>query len=97
MLATRILSRGNIVILIDGQSLINNVLPFCKQELLISEIHDEFCKAFKKKNVCIAKYNQIALKEFFIKVLNMDCTEDYLKSVVEMCITRSIIIDCDLY
>lgn len=96
MTATRLVNTSNITLRLSGAILIDNVLPYCKEELLTSEVHEEFTKAFKKDSNSIVKYNQLALKYFLARVLNLDYQKDFLQSVIEMCVTRSIIVDCEL-
>lgn len=96
MLATRIVTRSTIVVRLSGSILIDTVLPYCKSDMLTSEVHDEFVKAFHKDSYSIVKYNQVALKQFFSRVLDLSATDDFIKAVIEMCITKAIIIDCEL-
>lgn len=96
MLATRIYTRSTIVVRLSGVILIDTVLPYCREDLLTSEVHEQFVKAFKKDSHSIVKYNQVALKQFFSRVLDLNTSSDFIKAVIEMCITKAIIIDCEL-
>lgn len=96
MLASRIVTRSTIVVRLSGSILIDTVLPYCKPDMLTSELHEEFTKAFHKDSFSIVKYNQIALKQFFAHVLDFNTSDDFIKAVIEMCITKAIIIDCEL-
>lgn len=96
MLATRIVTRSTIVVRLSGAILIDTVLPYCKSDMLTSEVHEEFVKAFHKDSYSIVKYNQVALKQFFAHVLDFNTSDDFIKAVIEMCITKAIIIDCEL-
>ena len=96
MTATRIITRSSIVVGLSGSILIDTVLPYCKSDMLTSEVHEEFIKAFKKDSFSIVKYNQEALKKFFSRVLDLNTSNDFIKAVIEMCITKAIIIDCEL-
>ena len=96
MLATRIVTRSSIIVSLSGAILIDTVLPYCKPDMLTSEVHEEFVKAFNKDSFSIVKYNQIALKQFFAHVLDFNTSDDFIKAVIEMCITKAIIIDCEL-
>ena len=96
MLATRIVTTSSIVVRLSGAILIDTVLPYCKPDLLTSEVHEEFINAFKKDSYSIVKYNQVALKQFFSRVLDLNMSKDFIKAVIEMCITKAIIIDCEL-
>lgn len=96
MLASKLMNLSNITIRISGALLIDNVLPYCKKNLLTSEVYEEFVNAFNKDVNCIIKYNQVQLKKFFAKVLDMSYPDDMLQAIIELCITRAIIIDCAL-
>ena len=96
MLATRILTRSSIIVSLSGAIIIDTVLPYCKPDMLTSEVHEEFAKAFKKDSFSIVKYNQVALKQFFSRVLDLKASDEFIKAVIEMCITKAIIIDCEL-
>ena len=96
MLATRIVTTSSIVVRLSGAILIDTVLPYCREDMLTSEVHEEFIKAFKKDSYSIVKYNQVALKQFFSRVLDLNMSKDFIKAVIEMCITKAIIIDCEL-
>lgn len=96
MLATRLVTRSSIIVSLSGTILIDTVLPYCKADMLTSELHEEFVKAFKKDSFSIVKYNQVALKQFFSRVLDLEASDDFIKTVIEMCITKAIIIDCEL-
>lgn len=96
MLATRIVTTSSIVVRLSGAILIDTVLPYCRENMLTSEVHEEFVKAFKKDSYSIVKYNQVALKQFFSRVLDLNTSTDFIKAVIEMCITKAIIIDCEL-
>lgn len=96
MLAQRIVTASSIVLRLSGSILIDTVLPYCKSDMLTSEVHEEFIKDFHKDSSSIVKYNQVALKQFFSRVLDLSATDDFIKAVIEMCITKAIIIDCEL-
>ena len=96
MLATRIVTRSTIIVRLSGSILIDTVLPYCKPDMLTSEVHEEFVKAFNKDSFSIVKYNQVALKQFFAHVLDFNTSDEFIKAVIEMCITKAIIIDCEL-
>jgi len=96
MLATRLVTRSSIIVSLSGPILIGTVLPYCKPDMLTSEVHDEFAKAFKKDSYSIVKYNQVALKQFFSRVLDLEASDVFIKAVIEMSITKAIIIDCEL-
>ena len=96
MTATRIATISTIKVSLSGAILIDTVLPYCKPDLLTSEVHEEFVKAFKKDSYSIVKYNQAPLRQFFSRVLDLETSDDFIKSVIEMCVTKAIIIDCEL-
>lgn len=96
MMASSIVTRSSIIVRLSGAILIDSVLPYCKPDMLTSEVHEEFVKAFHKDSYSIVKYNQVALKQFFSRVLDLSATDDFIKAVIEMCITKAIIIDCEL-
>ena len=96
MLATRIVTRSTIIVRLSGSILIDTVLPYCKPDMLTSEVHEEFVKAFNKDSFSIVKYNQVSLKQFFAHVLDFNTSDEFIKAVIEMCITKAIVIDCEL-
>lgn len=96
MVATRIITLSSIVVGLSGPILIDTVLPYCKSDMLTSEVHNEFVNAFHKDSNSIVKYNQVALKQFFSRVLELNVSDDFIKAIIEMCITKAIIIDCEL-
>lgn len=96
MLASKLTNFSNITIRLSGALLVDNVFPYCNKNLLTSEIYDEFVNAFNKDVNCIVKYNQVQLKKFFAKVLDLSYPDDMLQAIIELCITRAIVIDCQL-
>ena len=96
MNASNLRTRTTIEIRLSGTQFIESVLPYCKEELLTSDIHSEFCKAFKKDSASVVKYNQLAIKTFMASVLDFRYSDDMIRAIVELCITKAIIIDCQL-
>lgn len=96
MVTQRIVTESSIVVRLSGAILIDTVLPYCRADMLTSEVHEEFVKAFHKDSYSIVKYNQVSLKQFFSRVLDLSASDDFIKAVIEMCITKAIIIDCEL-
>lgn len=79
---------------IDTQTFITAILPFCKQNLLTSELYDFLAKYMNCDCGQIIKYNQDGIKRFLIKVLNFDAyTVKQIKDIIEIALNKSIIID----
>ena len=96
MNASNLRTRSTIEIRLSGTQFIEAVLPYCKEELLTSDVHNAFCKAFKKDSASIVKYNQVAIRNFMASVLDFGYSDDMIRAIVELCITKAIIIDCQL-
>ena len=79
---------------IDTQTFITSILPFCKENLLTSELYDFLSKYMNCDCGQIIKYNQEGIKRFLIKVLNFEkYTVKQIKDIIEIALNKSIIID----
>ena len=79
---------------IDTQTFIASILPFCKQDLLTSELYEFLAKYMNCDCGQIIKYNQDGIKRFLIKVLDFDAyTVKQIKDIIEIALNKSIIID----
>lgn len=79
---------------IDTQTFITAILPFCKENLLTSELYDFLSKYMNCDCGQIIKYNQDGIKRFLIKVLDFDAyTVKQIKDIIEIALNKSIIID----
>ena len=83
-----------IEIKINTQTFVTTILPFCKQDLLISEVYDFLRKFINSDCGQIIKYNQEGIKLFLIKVLDFDTyTVKQIKDIIEIALNKSIIFD----
>ena len=79
---------------IDTQTFITTILPFCKQDLLTSEVYDFLAKYLKCDCGQIIKYNQEGIKLFLIRVLDFNAyTVKQIKDIIEIALNKSIIFD----
>ena len=79
---------------IDTQTFITAILPFCKENLLTSELYEFLAKYMNCDCGQIIKYNQEGIKRFLIKVLNFEkYTVKQIKDIIEIALNKSIIID----
>ena len=79
---------------IDTQTFIRTILPYCKENLLTSELHDFLAKYMKCDCGQIIKYNQEGIKRFLIKVLDFNAyTVKQIKDIIEIALNKSIIFD----
>lgn len=79
---------------IDTQTFIRTLLPFCKQDLLTSNVYDFLAKYMNCECGQIIKYNQEGIKRFLIKVLDFNLyTVKQIKDIIEIALNKSIIID----
>ena len=79
---------------IDTQTFIRTILPFCKQDMLTSEIYEFLAKYLNCDCGQIIKYNQDGLKRFLIKVLDFEAyTVKQIKDIIEIALNKSIIFD----
>ena len=79
---------------IDTQTFITAILPFCKENLLTSELYDFLSKYMNCDCGQIIKYNQDGIKRFLIKVLDFNVyTVKQIKDIIEIALNKSIIID----
>ena len=79
---------------IDTQTFILSILPFCKQDLLTSELYEFLAKYMNCDCGQIIKYNQDGIKRFLIKVLDFDAYNvKQIKDIIEIALNKSIIID----
>lgn len=84
----------SIEIKINTQTFITTILPFCKQDLLTSDVYDFLAKYLNCDCGQIIKYNQDGLKRFLIKVLDFDAyTVKQIKDIIEIALNKSIIFD----
>ena len=84
----------SIEIKINTQTFITTILPFCKQNLLTSEVYDFLAKYLNCDCGQIIKYNQDGIKRFLIKVLDFDAyTVKQIKDIIEIALNKSIIFD----
>lgn len=79
---------------INTQTFITTILPFCKQNLLTSEVYEFLAKYLNCDCGQIIKYNQDGIKRFLIKVLDFDAyTFKQIKDIIEIALNKSIIFD----
>lgn len=79
---------------IDTQTFIRTILPFCKQNLLTSEVYEFLAKYLNCDCGQIIKYNQDGIKRFLIKVLDFDTyTVKQIKDIIEIALNKSILFD----
>lgn len=84
----------SIEIKINTQTFITTILPFCKQNMLTSEVYDFLAKYLNCVCGQIIKYNQDGIKRFLIKVLDFDAyTVKQIKDIIEIALNKSIIFD----
>ena len=84
----------SIEIKINTQTFITTILPFCKQDLLTSEVYDFLAKYLNCDCGQIIKYNQDGIKRFLIKVLDFDAYNvKQIKDIIEIALNKSIIFD----
>lgn len=84
----------SIEIKIDTQTFIRTILPFCKQNLLTSEVYEFLAKYLNCDCGQIIKYNQDGIKRFLIKVLDFDTyTVKQIKDIIEIALNKSILFD----
>ena len=84
----------SIEIKMDTQTFIRTILPFCKQNLLTSEVYEFLAKYLNCDCGQIIKYNQDGIKRFLIKVLDFDAyTVKEIKDIIEIALNKSIIFD----
>lgn len=84
----------SIEIKMNTQTFITTILPFCKQNLLTSEVYDFLVKYLNCDCGQIIKYNQDGIKRFLIKVLDFDAyTVKQIKDIIEIALNKSIIFD----
>ena len=84
----------SIEIKINTQTFITTILPFCKQDLLTSELYEFLAKYMNCDCGQIIKYNQDGIKRFLIKVLDFDAyTVKQIKDIIEIALNKSIIFD----
>ena len=83
-----------IEIKIDTQTFVTTILPFCKQDLLISEVYDFLTKCMKCDCGQIIKYNQENIKIFLVKVIDFDSyTVKQIKDIIAIALNKSLIFD----
>lgn len=79
---------------IDTQTFIRTILPFCKQDLMTSEVYEFLAKYMNCDCGQIIKYNQDGIKRFLIKVLDFEVYNvKQIKDIIEIALNKSIIID----
>ena len=84
----------SIEIKMDTQTFIRTILPFCKQNLLTSEVYEFLAKYLNCDCGQIIKYNQDGIKRFLIKVLDFDeYTVKQIKDIIEIALNKSILFD----
>lgn len=84
----------SIEIKMDTQTFIRTILPFCKQNLLTSEVYDFLAKYLNCDCGQIIKYNQDGIKRFLIKVLDFEeYTVKQIKDIIEIALNKSVIFD----
>ena len=84
----------SIEIKIDSLVLVKSILPFCKEDMLTSEVYDMFSRYMLCECGHIIKYNQDKLKKFLAKVLDFENhTTKQIKDIIEIALNKSIVID----
>lgn len=84
----------SVEIKINTQTFITTILPFCKQNLLTSEVYDFLAKYLNCDCGQIIKYNQDGIKRFLIKVIDFDTyTVKQIKDIIEIALNKSVIFD----
>lgn len=84
----------SIEIKLDTLVFVNAILPFCKEDMLTSEVYDAFNRYMMCECGHIIKYNQDKLKKFLSKVLDFENhTTKQIKDIIEIALNKSIIID----
>lgn len=84
----------SIEIKIDTLVLVQSILPFCKEDMLTSEVYDMFNRYMMCECGHIIKYNQDKLKKFLSKVLDFENhTTKQIKDIIEIALNKSIVID----
>ena len=84
----------SIEIKFNTQTFITTILPFCKQDLLTSDVYEFLAKYMNCDCGQIIKYNQDGIKRFLIKVLDFDAyTVKQIKDIIEIALNKSIIFD----
>lgn len=84
----------SIEIKINTQTFITTILPFCKQDLLTSDVYDFLANYMKCDCGRIIKYNQDGIKRFLIKVLDFDSYNvKQIKDIIEIALNKSVIFD----
>ena len=84
----------SIEIKLDSLVLVKTILPFCKEDMLTSEVYDDFNRYMMAECGHIIKYNQDKLKKFLSKVLDFENhTTKQIKDIIEIALNKSIVID----
>lgn len=84
----------SIEIKLDSLVLVKAILPFCKEDMLTSEVYDDFNRYMMCECGHIIKYNQDKLKKFLSKVLDFENhTTKQIKDIIEIALNKSIVID----
>ena len=84
----------SIEIKLDSLALVKTILPFCKEDMLTSEVYDAFNRYMMSECGHIIKYNQDKLKKFLSKVLDFENhTTKQIKDIIEIALNKSIVFD----
>ena len=83
-----------IEIKMDTLVFVNTILPFCKENMMISEVYEKFNKYMMCECGHIIKYNQDNLKRFLSSILDFkNHTLKQIKDIIEIALNKSIIFD----